>query len=104
MKNRTLTDNDKLTMVKAILTDLATKDVKETLLQEKCTGKPINPTQCPVARYVLKKSGVKISIGMMVGMISGSDSPSGYYACATPREVKEFIHKFDDGEFPELWD
>lgn len=62
MQSRAPTLTDKQLVVKAVLDDLATKNVKATLLQERCTGMRGESIRCPVAKYVFKKSAVQVIV------------------------------------------
>lgn len=97
MKNRNLTEIEELNIIQAVLEDLAARDIVTTLRVNNCSGIQSEPTECPIARYVMKTTGICAEFGPWLFNVLDSD-----HTFHVPSEIGDFIANFDFGNIPEL--
>jgi hypothetical protein len=62
------------------------------------TGYMVEARRCPLAKYVTQETG------FTVGVAGETVVPEAYFQVAVflPRQIRKFVDKFDDGEYPNL--
>lgn len=67
------------------------------LIREKVKGNPGHSVTCPVARYVMRETGIRVGISRSSVAVVGHEESAG-----TPPAIGQFIGLFDAGMIPEL--
>ena len=82
------------------LGQLQPDEIARLFRDEGVTGVLGQARRCPVASYVRRETGVRISIYDNWSQVSGDDFD--LLGAATPPTVFEFIRRFDGLEYPDL--
>lgn len=87
------------------LTRLSPKGIAKLLAQEGIKGRPGWSHLCPVARFLSREAGCEVLVDFVAGDELVAILDEGYnwpLQIKVPDSVKEFVKRFDNGEFPEL--
>lgn len=63
-------------------------------------GQPLIPSSCPIAQYLMSLTDQGVSVYTTSAYYNGVDVPTD--SIKLPKAVRIFIHKFDEGKFPDL--
>lgn len=78
------------------------QEVGASLLMKGCKGLPGTFTDCPVAVYLQKEWGQTRTPKDFRWGVDGTVADDGFVAVPLPQPVKDFIHSYDAGNYPEL--
>jgi hypothetical protein len=69
--------------------------VAKRLEEEGITGIQARERECPIARYILQRTGIRVKVGC-------SFIRDGFRPVETPATIAVFIRNFDRGYYPNL--